>query len=69
MGEFDEVYCFGNSPYECEFVLDMAGIDTSMGGNFKCQACNLEGEFVSSIDTRFVRGLLRGARYNARLGV
>lgn len=42
MGEFENVFCFQNTPYECEFVYDFAEVVHSE--EFKCQICNLEGE-------------------------
>lgn len=41
MGEFSDMYCFANDPYECEFVYEMATIDHD--GEFKCQACDQNG--------------------------
>ncbi|CAN0522742.1 unnamed protein product [Ectocarpus sp. 12 AP-2014] len=42
MGEFSDMYCFGNEPYECEFVYDQSTVVHS--GEFKCQICDIEGE-------------------------
>ncbi|CAN0357500.1 unnamed protein product [Ectocarpus sp. 12 AP-2014] len=42
MGEFNDMYCFGNEPYECEFVYDQSTAVHS--GEFKCQICDIEGE-------------------------
>lgn len=42
MGVFDGVYCMLNSPYECEFVYDLAEIGHR--SDFKCNACDIQGE-------------------------
>lgn len=41
MGEFFNMYCFANDPYECEFVYDGATITHE--GEFKCHLCDIEG--------------------------
>ncbi len=41
MGEFSDIHCFDNDPYECEFVYELATIDH--GGEFKCQVCDQDG--------------------------
>ncbi|CAM9484228.1 unnamed protein product [Ectocarpus sp. 8 AP-2014] len=41
MGEFNDIYCFGNDPYECEFVYDQSDIVHS--GEFNCQLCGIDG--------------------------
>ncbi|CAM9326456.1 unnamed protein product [Ectocarpus sp. 6 AP-2014] len=41
MGDFNDIYCFGNDPYECEFVYDQSDIVHS--GEFKCQLCVIDG--------------------------
>ncbi|CAM9104670.1 unnamed protein product [Laminaria digitata] len=42
MGKFDNVFCFENEPYECEFVYHDAILVHE--GEFKCQICNQDGE-------------------------
>ncbi|CAM9176768.1 unnamed protein product [Ectocarpus fasciculatus] len=42
MGDFIDMYCFANDPYECEFVYDQATVFHT--GEFKCQICDIEGE-------------------------
>ena len=41
MGNFFNMFCFANEPYECEFVYDGASILHE--GEFKCHICNIEG--------------------------
>ena len=41
MGQFSDMYCFANDPYECEFVYKSAAIDPD--GEFKCQVCDQDG--------------------------
>lgn len=48
MGEFDNVYCFANDPYECEFVYNLAEI--LHHGELKCQICDLEGDRLAALD-------------------
>ncbi|CAM9804479.1 unnamed protein product [Scytosiphon promiscuus] len=47
MGEFYNMFCYYNVPYECEFIEDLAEIDYS--GDFKCHVCNIDG--VRQLDT------------------
>lgn len=46
MGELENIYCFGNDPYECEFVYDMAW--ATHVGEFKCRICDIDGESQES---------------------
>ncbi|CAN0025059.1 unnamed protein product [Ectocarpus fasciculatus] len=50
MGEFNDMYCFGNDPYECEFVYDQS--DIVHGGVVSCQICDIDGvrQVVSDTD-------------------
>lgn len=56
MGKFDNVFCFENEPYECEFVYHDAMLVHE--GEFKCQICDQDGErqdpgtddFLRSVD-------------------
>lgn len=41
MGEFFNVFCYGNEPYQCEFVYNLGQI--THDGEFKCRICDLEG--------------------------
>lgn len=41
MGEFFNMFCFANTPYECEFVYD--GAEVLHDGEFKCHICDMEG--------------------------
>lgn len=41
MGDFSDMYCFANEPYECEFVYDLATIIHD--GEFKCHVCDMDG--------------------------
>ncbi|CBJ26272.1 polymorphic outer membrane protein [Ectocarpus siliculosus] len=57
MGEFNDMYCFGNDPYECEFVYDQSDIVHS--GEFNCQLCVIDGvrQEVSGTDDDSVEGI------------
>lgn len=49
MGDFSNVFCYHNEPYECEILYNLADVQHS--GDQKCNVCNLEGEKQSvSID-------------------
>ena len=41
MGNFFNTFCFGNDPFECEFVYD--GAEILHEGEFKCQICDIDG--------------------------
>ncbi|CAM9181705.1 unnamed protein product [Hapterophycus canaliculatus] len=46
MGEFYNIFCFGNEPYECEFIEDLA--DVAYTGDFKCRVCNRDGDEIDA---------------------
>ncbi|CAM9458338.1 unnamed protein product [Ectocarpus sp. 8 AP-2014] len=49
MGEFNDMYCFANEPYECEFVYDQS--DIVHNGEINCQICDIDGvQQVSGTD-------------------
>ena len=41
MGNVFNMFCFGNDPYECEFVYD--GAEILHEGETKCQICDIDG--------------------------
>lgn len=41
MGTFNNLFCFGNIPWECEVMYNMANVKHS--GEQKCNVCNAEG--------------------------